>query len=147
MKNILKILVFSIFFIGILAGCGVSNKAVKTEYKVNEVATIDQYRILCKGYEIINQYQDQMGKFLKIDYKITNLRDQSYYLDLQNDFQLQVDSGKYIPAITSDHIEIKGNEEKTLEIVYDLKEYESMESYKVIFYSGVVSNNIAFVIQ
>jgi len=130
----------------LISGCGISNKQTQTEYQVNEEAFIDYYQITCNNYEIIDSYDAKTGKFLKVNYTLTNNSDEQKEIHLQDDFKLYLNDD-IILAMTNDNVILNSSETKKIEIAFDLSNMENTsEPYKVIFYSNVVTNNIAFVL-
>jgi len=123
-----------------LSGCG--NREYKTSYKVNEKATIDYFDIECTGYELINEYNSQPSKngiYLKVDYNIINKNDKPVSLVADKFFKLYKNND-FIYGIGED-ITLESNKEVTYTVVFDTS---VSETYKVLFYSNVVTNNIAF---
>lgn len=123
-----------------LSGCG--NREYKTSYKINENATIDYFNIECTGYELVNEYNQQSAKngiFLKVNYKLTNKNEKSVNLTANNYFKLYKDNN-LINGIGEDII-LESNQETEYTVLFDTS---IDDTYKVLFYSNVVTNNIAF---
>lgn len=132
--------VILILLILTLSGCG--NREYKTSYKINENATIDYFNIECTGYELVNEYNQQSAKngiFLKVNYKLTNKNEKSVNLTANNYFKLYKDNN-LINGIGEDII-LESNQETEYTVLFDTS---IDDTYKVLFYSNVVTNNIAF---
>jgi len=146
-----KIILFGIFLViaSLLVGCSkeVGEEIFKTEYFKEETATIDYYEIVYKGYS-------SKKEKLYVDFVIANHSEQEQEINLNEAFVLYTDnSQKIINSYDNKKIKIKSSETKEIRItitadeLFEKKKLIDLDSYKIIFYSGVVSNNIAFIID
>lgn len=149
MKN--KAILFSIFLIisSLLIGCSskVGDTYQKTEYLKEENAIIDYYEMIYKGYSSKN-------KKLYVNFVVTNNSSETKEINLREDFRLYTDTSEKIINLSDEEIiKIQNNETKEIRVTFEsdsLFENETLidlDSYKIIFYSGVVSNNIAFILE
>lgn len=144
MKNRKLLVLGSILLL--LTGCGVNNTVLKTEYGINENAKIDHYEIICTDSVYLNQYNDKSGKFLKVNYTLTNKSNSLKTVQVQSDFKIYKDENLISP-ISSDKLDLNAGETKDIEVIFEITEHADWNNYKIIFYSNVVTNNIAFVIE
>ena len=138
MKKILLIFITTL----LISGCNVGNTTYQTSYKVNENAKIDHFLIKCTGYEIINEYNNEKPKnevFLKVNYEIMNLNKSSVLIKPDTFFKLYKDN-KFTNA-TGEEIKLDKDEDQNYYVIFDTS---LEENYKVLFYSNVVTNNVAF---
>ncbi len=145
MKRTFLLAFLSIF---ILTGCslGVGNVQTKTEYALGEEAFLDQYQITCNDYEILDNYNEKNGQFLKVNYTVTNNSDTSTTVYTASDFKLLQDDKEYSNLIQKE-IEFTPYKTEKLEIIFDLSDNTITEPYKTIFYSNVATNNVAFILE
>ena len=133
-----------LFSISLLTGCGINKVQNKTEYYIGEQATIDNYQLVSNNYEI----KDDV---LKVNLELSNKSKQSKTISLINNFEIiNINDNENIPKnISNDKVEIiEGNESIDIELEFDIKDMNiNINDYKIIFYSGVVTNNIAFVLK
>lgn len=146
-----KIILFGIFLVAtsLLVGCRkeVGEEILKTEYLKEEVATIDYYEIIYKGYSSEKEK-------LYVDFIVTNNSNETHEINLNEDFVLYTnESEKMINSHKEEILKIKSKETKEIRVTIEAKElFEKkklidVDSYKIVFYSGVVSNNIAFIVE
>lgn len=138
MKKILLILITTL----LISGCGVGNKTYQTSYKINQNARIDHFLIKCKGYELINEYNNEKpknGVFVKVNYEIMNNNSTSVLIKPETSFKLYKNN-EFISGIGNE-LTIDKNKSEEYTIIFDTS---IEDSYKVLFYSNVVTNNIAF---
>lgn len=132
------------FSIILLTGCGISNVQNKTEYNVKEKATIDNYQLVCNNYEI-------KDNVLKVNLELLNKNKQDKTISLINNFEIiNINDNETIPEnISNEKVEIIGdNESIDIELEFDIKNIDiNINDYKIIFYSGVATNNIAFILK
>lgn len=132
------------FSIILLTGCGISNVQNKTEYNIKEKATIDNYQLVCNNYEI-------KDNILKVNLELLNKNKQDKTISLINNFEIiNIIDNEIIPKnISSEKVEIvKDNESISIELKFDIKDIDfNITDYKIIFYSGVATNNIAFILE
>ena len=138
MKRILLIFITTL----LISGCGIGNATYQTSYKVNQNARIDHFVIKCTGYELINEYNNEKpknGVFVKVNYEIMNNNSSSVLIKPETSFKLYKNN-EFISGIGNE-ITIDKESVEDYTVIFDT----SLEdSYKVLFYSNVVSNNIAF---
>lgn len=140
--------VFAIFSIILLTGCGnVSNIQNKTEYYIGEEANIDNYLITCNDYEIL-------GKKLKVNLILTNKNKQTKTVSFKNNFSIyNIDGSENIPEnISNDEVKtIESGKSMNIYLEFDFNDYDintdELRNYKILFYSGVATNNIAFILE
>lgn len=147
-----KIILFGmfIFIASLLVGCSgnkIGEENIKTEYLKEEVAKLDHYEIVYKGYS-------SKKEKLYVDFVVTNHSDTVQEINLSEDFVLYTDKNeKIINLYEEEKIKIESNETKEIRVIYKAdelfkkKQLIDLTSYKIIFYSGVVTNNIAFIIE
>lgn len=139
MKKLILILITTL----LISGCGIGNTSYQTSYEVNQNARIDHFLIKCTGFELVNEYNNEKPKnsiFLKVNYDITNLNDLSVLIKPETFFKLY-QNNKFIPALSANEVSIEKDKKEEYTVIFDTS---IEESYKVLFYSNVVSNNIAF---
>lgn len=135
------------FILLLLTGCGINNAVIKTEYYLGETATIDHYEIEYTDFSELDVYNNENGKFLKVNYTLTNKSAGQKTVNIYNDFKFYNYDNKLISPITNDEIVLEVGDTKSFAIVFDITDKQDMDQYKIIFYSNVVSNNIAFIIE
>jgi len=148
MKKVSRFLysVFTIFSIIMLTGCGnIDNVQNKTEYYIGEEAKIDNYLLTCKDYEIVDNV-------LRVNLEIINKNSQKKTVSFKNNFSIySIDDSENIPEnISSEEVKIiEANQSMNINLEFDLKNIniDELSNYKVLFYSGVATNNIAFILE
>ena len=142
--NIIMYCVLGIFSLLMLTGCGITNIDNKTEYYIGEKAIIDNYQLTCNNYEI-------KGNLLKVNLELVNNYKQDKTVSLINNFEIiNIIDNETIPEnISNEKVEIIGdNESIDIELKFDIKDIDfNINDYKIIFYSGVATNNIAFILK
>ena len=139
MKKILLIFISTL----LISGCGIGNTSYQTSYEINQNARIDHFLIKCTGFELVNEYNNakpKNGIFLKANYDITNLNNLSVLIKPETFFKLY-QNNEFIPALAGNEINIEKDKTEQYVVVFDTT---IEETYKILFYSNVVSNNIAF---
>lgn len=127
-------------FVVLLVGCGrdLSNITSKTSYKINETAKIDKLEITLTNFKYL--YND----IVEFTFKITNNRDNSITLNPDNNFKIYNSTNAQIPNIYSnDSNIIKSKDTMNYTLQYNIK---NRELYEILFYSGIVENNIKFTV-
>ena len=121
----------------IIVGCGrdLSNITSKTSYKINETAKIDKLEITLTNFKYLD------NDIVEFTFKITNNRDNSITLNPDNNFKIYNSTNAQIPNIYSNVIKSKDTMNYTLQ--YNIK---NRELYEILFYSGIVENNIKFTV-
>lgn len=128
-----------------LTGCGVGNKEYKTSYNLLDNATIDYFDIKCTSYELINEYNGSVPKngiFLKVNFDIKNNNSNNVLLVPDKFFKLY-SNNNFIDG-SGTEVSLKSKEVTSYSVVFDT---DIKNSYKILFYSNVVTNNIAFEIN
>ena len=116
----------------IIVGCGrdLSNITSKTSYKINETAKIDKLEITLTNFKYLD------NDIVEFTFKITNNRD--------NNFKIYNSTNAQIPNIYSnDSNIIKSKDTMNYTLQYNIK---NRELYEILFYSGIVENNIKFTV-
>ena len=134
--KIISLMLFAV----LLVGCGrdLSNITSKTSYKINETAKIDKLEITLTNFKYL--YND----IVEFTFKITNNRDNSITLNPDNNFKIYNSTNAQIPNIYSnDSNIIKSKDTMNYTLQYNIK---NRELYEILFYSGIVENNIMFTV-
>ena len=134
--KIISLMLFAV----LLVGCGrdLSNITSKTSYKINETAKIDKLEITLTNFKYL--YND----IVEFTFKITNNRDNSITLNPDNNFKIYNSTNAQIPNIYSnDSNIIKSKDTMNYTLQYNIK---NRELYEILFYSGIVDNNIKFTV-
>ena len=124
----------------IIVGCGrdLSNITSKTSYKINETAKIDKLEITLTNFKYLD------NDIVEFTFKITNNRDNSITLNPDNNFKIYNSTNAQIPNIYSnDSNIIKSKDTMNYTLQYNIK---NRELYEILFYSGIVENNITFTV-
>lgn len=124
----------------IIVGCGrdLSNITSKTSYKINEKAKIDKLEITLTNFKYLD------NDIVEFTFKITNNRDNSITLNPDNNFKIYNSTNAQIPNIYSnDSNIIKSKDTMNYTLQYNIK---NRELYEILFYSGIVENNIKFTV-
>ncbi len=132
MKRIIK--VFGLIALIILV-TGCETVMTKTEYNYNEEAILDNIELkLIEAKSIENDS-------IEVVFSITNKRDNTITLSPDTNFKLYDINHVQIPnKYTTNTNIIKANET----INYTLQYNSKKEIYEILFYSGIVENNIKF---
>ena len=134
MKKLTKVLLLLVLVI-FTAACG-NNQIPKTEFFLNEEATIDKIVLVLKEAKYTESNQ------IEFVFSITNKTKNTITLDPDTNFKLYDVNQFQISNTYQNNINIiKKNET----ISYTLQ-YENLnkDTYGILFYSGVVENNIKF---
>ena len=124
----------------IIVGCGrdLSNITSKTSYKINETAKIDKLEITLTNFKYLD------NDIVEFTFKITNNRDNSITLNPDNNFKIYNSTNAQIPNIYSnDSNIIKSKDTMNYTLQYNIKNRGLNE---ILFYSGIVENNIKFTV-
>ena len=133
---IISLMLFAV----LLVGCGrdLSNITSKTSYKINETAKIDKLEITLTNFKYLD------NDIVEFTFKITNNRDNSITLNPDNNFKIYNSTSAQIPNIYSnDSNIIKSKDTMNYTLQYNIK---NRELYEILFYSGIVENNIKFTV-
>lgn len=147
MKNVLKVLLLILLVAPLLTGCGEEKRVYKTEYEINEVAIIDHYEVIYKGYTATKNE-------IHIDFAIKNNSNSAKEINLSKDFVIYTnESQKITNPYQEQIITINPDETEEFEVIVTAEELfdnttgeltENFDTYKILFYSNVATNNIAF---
>ena len=132
--KIISLMLFAV----LLVGCGrdLSNITSKTSYKINETAKIDKLEITLTNFKYL--YND----IVEFTFKITNNRKNSVTISPNVNFKLYDINKVQIPNIYSNDTSIiKKGETINYTLQYNVTE---KSLYEILFYSGIVENNIKF---
>lgn len=117
-----------------ITGC---NKEIKTEYFLNETTTIDDIEITMTKASYSNN-------ILEVEFKIKNERNNTISIAPDTYFKLYDINQVQIPnKYENDNNMIKKGDTITLTLQYNIQE---KSIYEILFYSGIVENNIKFTI-
>lgn len=117
-------------------------KYVKTEFKLNENASIDYYDITMIKSIASKQYNGSAsvnGQYIILTFKIKN-NDKNNQNINSNNFYLRKDNQEYLANVIHPRT-IKANETTEYIVIFDVP---IDSNYDILFYSGVVTNNIEF---
>lgn len=118
----------------IITGC---SKEIKTEYFLNETATIDDIEITMTKASYSNN-------ILEVEFKIKNERNNTISIAPDTYFKLYDINQVQVPnKYENDNNMIKNGDTITLTLQYNIQE---KSLYEILFYSGIVENNIKFTI-
>lgn len=134
--KIISLMLFAV----LLVGCGrdLSNITSKTSYKINETAKIDKLEITLTNAKYLD------NDIIEFVFKITNNRSNSITLNPDNNFKIYNSTNAQIPNIYSnDSNIIKSKDTMNYTLQYNIK---NRELYEILFYSGIVENNIKFTV-
>ena len=132
--KIISLMLFAV----LLVGCGrdLSNITSKTSYKINETAKIDKLEITLTNFKYL--YND----IVEFTFKITNNRKNSVTISPNVNFKLYDINKVQMPNIYSNDTSIiKKGETINYTLQYNVTE---KSLYEILFYSGIVENNIKF---
>lgn len=146
MKKLIKILVICI---SVLSMCACNDLSlpenVKTEFKLGESALIDQYNITLteiNNNDVYNNKTSKNGQYIVLTFKIKNDSNQPDILE-SNNFVITIDNQEYY-AVENKNVSLNANETIEYNIVFDV---QKKSEYDLLFYSGIVTNNIKFKIE
>lgn len=142
-KKVILLVLLSVCMVGCNNLEAPTTTTNKTEFAVNEIATIDHYKVILNDVIETNTYQEKKPEndtFLILEFKITNESKEVQTISPNVNFKPML-NGTYLDLGHTENIEIPAGESIIYQVVYDVPE---MDSYSVLFYSGVVSNNIRF---
>ena len=113
------------------------NHILKSEYKVNEVGYLDNIEVTLKSITYIHS-----GTGIELSFDITNQTDNTITIVPDTYFKFYDINHVQIPnKYTNNKSIVKKNETITYRLQYDVTK---KELYEILFYSGVVENNIKF---
>lgn len=133
-KNYIILFMFALLAL-FITGCN-NNKFYKTEYKINEIAIIDDFKLgLIKVVRMENDV-------LELNFKITNNGTNTTTLNPDGNFVFYDKNKVQVPNMYSNNSNII---KKDQTINYTLQyNVSTKELYEIYFYSGIVENNIKF---
>ena len=135
MKKIFILCIAIFVFALVLTGC--DNTPVKTEYSLNEPAKLDDIEITM----VDTTYQNNI---LEVEFKIKNNRDNTISIAPDTYFKLYDINQVQVPnKYQNDNNMIKKGDTINFTLQYNIQE---KELYEILFYSGIVENNIKFTI-
>ena len=135
MKKIFILCIAIFVFALVLTGC--DNTPVKTEYELNEPAKLDDIEITM----VDTNYQNNV---LEVEFKIKNNRDNTISIAPDTYFRLYDINQVQVPnKYQNDNNMIKKGDTINFTLQYNIQE---KELYEILFYSGIVENNIKFTI-
>ena len=137
MKKLFKLVVIALFVL-LLVGCD-DDMVYKTEYKTNEEAIIDNLYVSIDKVD----YIDTSGTF-ELNFKITNKRGSSVTIDPSFNFRIYSNDIQLDNIYPNSTNIINNNETINYKLNYKI-DLEDIEY--IMFYSGIVENNIKFVIN
>jgi len=141
MKKIVKLILIIPIFLLIIA-CD-SNITMKNEYYINEEAKIDDIIIKMTSIKDTDAVSDK--QVLEITFELTNQRKNTITIDADTSFKLYDINKVQIPNVFQNSNNLI---KKDQTIIYTLQyETTKKELYEILFYSGIVENNIKFVIR
>lgn len=133
MKKVLLLIVLLLLPLVLLTGC--SEEIIKTEYQLNEEAKMDDLVITLTDASYNNGV-------LEAVFKITNNRKNSVTISPNVNFKLYDINKVQIPNIYSNDTSIiKKGETINYTLQYNVT---GKSLYEILFYSGIVENNIKF---
>ena len=120
----------------LLTGCN-SNIVPKTEFRMNEQANIDKIDIkLTKAVRSDNN--------LEVTFEITNRRDNAITISPDKNFVLYENKTQVLNKFQNLSNVLKKDQTVMYTLSYDISK---RELYEIYFYSGIVENNIKFIID
>lgn len=139
------ILVLIVCLCVMMTGCfSVKKEQQKTSFRLNEEARIDSFQIAMIGFRAVDprELNMQVEKDLLIQYtfRIQNLGDEEIEIEADRFFKLKNENCKSIG--TYKKTTVKAKEIITYDVVYDVSR---ANQYSILFYSGIVGNNIEFI--
>ena len=135
MKKLFILCITIFVFAFVLTGC--DNTPVKTEYELNEPAKLDDIEITM----VDTNYQNNV---LEVEFKIKNNRDNTISIAPDTYFKLYDINQVQVPnKYQNDNNMIKKGDTINFTLQYNI---QKKELYEILFYSGIVENNIKFTI-
>ena len=135
MKKLFILCIAIFVFALVLTGC--DNTPVKTEYSLNEHAILDDIEITM----VDATYQNNI---LEVEFKMKNNRDNTISIAPDTYFKLYDINQVQVPnKYQNDNNMIKKGDTINFTLQYNIQE---KELYEILFYSGIVENNIKFTI-
>ena len=110
----------------------------KKQVNPNNTMEIDKLEITLTNFKYLD------NDIVEFTFKITNNRDNSITLNPDNNFKIYNSTNAQIPNIYSnDSNIIKSKDTMNYTLQYNIK---NRELYEILFYSGIVENNIKFTV-
>ena len=135
MKN--KLIILLAFFFSIfLVGCN-NNISTKTEFNINEKAIIDDIEIT-----LLSRTYEESSNILELNFLIKNVSSKNIVLVSDTNFKLYDSNQKQqLNTYNSKIVNLGKKEETTYKLQYYI---EDNNINYILFYSGIVENNIRF---
>lgn len=134
MKKVIYL--FSVLLIVVvLTGC--NNKQLKTQYSLGEVAYLDDIEIKLTKSLIKDD------KELELTFDITNNQDNTITISADNNFKFYLDQIQMLNMYDNHNNIIKKGQTISYVLKYDVTS-NVRKTYEILFYSGIVENNIKF---
>lgn len=135
-----------VFSCSVLLGCGLAApENVKTEFNLNEKASIDRYQLkLVKvtTERFNNEISSSNGQYLILTFKVKNNEKETIRIT-DDQFELKIDDETYSTVMPCG-LSLKSKEEREYVLLYDVP---IQDNYDLLFFSGIVTNNIKFQIN
>ena len=144
-KKVVSFILMTIFCIPFLTGCqDLSLKEdTKTSYRISEEAKLDHFQITLSDVEFKDEHlhltATEGTKIMILTFKVKNNANNTMSIS-GNSFDLFIDNEEYYP-VASENVSINSNKEIQYEIIYEVP---IKDQYSILFYSGVVTNNVSF---
>lgn len=136
MKKVL--LIITLLMSGLFM-CGCEQHNFKTQYNMNEEAYIDDIKITLE-----NASYNEENNILEMTFEITNKRDNTTTLVPDQNFVLyDINKVQMYNTYTNTNNIIKKGQTIHYTLQYNVAK---KEMYEILFYSGIVENNIKFVL-
>lgn len=143
MKKIVLLFVISCLFLG-CNDLSLKEGMNQTSYQVHEEAKIDHFNIVMTDYHITDHWNQQIpvhDQFLIVEFEIENKDKQVSTIYANTSYQLSINQEIYPNLSLESQLIIPSKEKKKYTVVYDVPKEEE---YHILFYSGIVTNNIEF---
>ena len=140
----LKYMILLVLLLVPITGCGTSQTENQTVFKINEETTIDGIKIVLNDIQMSQSFQDvkqEKDTYLNLEFIITNTTNQTITIDSTKNFVFKIEEEVYTDLNHNKMIEIAPEETVVYTLIYDVEE---QDFYEVLFYSGIVENNIKF---
>ncbi len=146
MKIFVKLVLLCTLIIPFTGCFSVEQLPSKTEFYLNEEAVIDnRYQITLNDIMSQDHFQDvepENDHYLVLEFKITNISSETQTIDQEKTFRLKIGDTIYADLNHNKNTEIAPQESIMYQLIYDVNE---LDHYEILFYSGIVDNNIKFI--
>lgn len=123
------------FVLVLLTGCG--NKQLKSQYDVGEDAYLDDIELKLTKVLIKDDQE------LELTFDITNNQDNTITISADNNFRFYLNQMQMLNRYDNHKNIIKKGQTISYVLNYDITS-NVRKSYEILFYSGIVENNIKF---